>query len=413
MKKVISKIHTYFIPKKYFVDDELLRRSRILVNTTIITSIFAFFYLLNTIAFGMHFIKYNMILCSILFLLFAFLFRWGFSRLFITNCYVGLATFATIYDIYFSGGLVSWFIPWLSLGPISAVLLYNKKVGWFWTVVCSLSILAIGILHQNNYPFPFDTPVEHVKLLTINSQIGLVIILFVLCLVLDTAYIRSIGILTEKNFIIEKEKKRSDELLLNILPYEIAEELKRDGKATTRQFDNVSVLFTDFVGFTKTSEQLTPKELVEEINACFTAFDGIIERNGLEKIKTIGDAYLAVCGLPNEAEGHAIKTVNAAIEIMEFINKRELEGGKFKIRIGVNSGPVVAGIVGVKKFAYDIWGDTVNTASRMEQHSQNSKINISGSTYELIKNSFRCTPRGKIEAKNKGEVDMYFVDGKI
>ncbi len=208
---------------------------------------------------------------------------------------------------------------------------------------------------------------------------------------------------------IGKEKKRSDDLLLNILPAEVAEELKATGGAEAKHFDNVSVLFTDFVGFTSISEKLSPKELVREIHQCFTAFDEIIERNGLEKIKTIGDAYLAVCGMPNEDKDHAKKTVKAAIEIMDFINKRIVEGGKFNIRIGINSGPVVAGIVGVKKFAYDIWGDTVNTAARMEQHSVNGKINISGSTYELVKNDFKCEHRGKIEAKNKGEVDMYFV----
>ena len=206
------------------------------------------------------------------------------------------------------------------------------------------------------------------------------------------------------------EKKRSDDLLLNILPAGIAEELKQNGTAEAKKYNNVSVLFTDFVGFTMISETLTAKELVAELHHCFTAFDAIIERNGLEKIKTIGDAYFAVCGLPNADAEHAKKTVQAAIEIMEFVNKRITEGGKFNIRIGINSGPVVAGIVGVKKFAYDVWGDTVNTGARMEQHSVNGKINISEATYQLVKNDFTCTHRGKIEAKNKGKIDMYFVE---
>lgn len=209
------------------------------------------------------------------------------------------------------------------------------------------------------------------------------------------------------------EKKRSDDLLLNILPYEIAEELKKYGTSEAKHYENVSVLFTDFVGFTKVSEKLSPKELVAELHHCFTAFDTILERNGLEKIKSIGDAYLAVCGLPIAIENHAEKTIQAAIEIVEFINKREAEGGKFNIRIGINSGPVTAGIIGVKKFAYDVWGDTVNTASRLEQHSLSGKINISDNTYQLVKNNFTCTHRGKIEAKNKGKIDMYFVEGEI
>jgi hypothetical protein len=210
---------------------------------------------------------------------------------------------------------------------------------------------------------------------------------------------------------IAYEKKRSDELLLNILPEEVAEELKKTGSAKAKHYGHVSVLFTDFVGFTAISEKLSPEELVTEIHNFFTAFDAIVERNGLEKIKTIGDAYLAVCGMPNEDPTHAKRTVQAAFDIMDFINQRSIEGGKFKIRIGINSGPVVAGIVGVKKFAYDIWGDAVNTAARMEQTSANGKINISGATYELVKDDFICTYRGKVEAKNKGEIDMYFVEG--
>ena len=160
------------------------------------------------------------------------------------------------------------------------------------------------------------------------------------------------------------------------------------------------------------SETLTPQELVNELHACFKAFDDIIGKYGIEKIKTIGDAYLAVCGLPLANEQHPQKVVRAALEIGTFMKARHQELGNktFEIRIGINSGSVVAGIVGVKKFAYDIWGDTVNTAARMEQNSEAGKINISGSTYELVKDQFTCEHRGKITAKGKGEVDMYFVN---
>ncbi len=209
---------------------------------------------------------------------------------------------------------------------------------------------------------------------------------------------------------LSKEKKRSDELLLNILPSEVADELKEKGGAQARQYDEVSVLFTDFVQFTTVAEQLTPQELVKELHECFTAFDSIIVRLGLEKIKTIGDAYLAVCGLPSSDPRHAQNTVQAGIEIRDFIEERREKGRVFDIRVGINSGPVVAGIVGVKKFAYDIWGDTVNTAARMEQHGEAGKINISQATYELVKDEFACVQRGRIAAKNKGEMDMYFVE---
>ena len=146
-----------------------------------------------------------------------------------------------------------------------------------------------------------------------------------------------------------------------------------------------------------------------EIDYCFKGFDEIIERHKLEKIKTIGDAYLAVCGMPNENDAHALHITRAAQDILKFMEYRKHSGGLFEIRVGINSGSVVAGIVGIKKYAYDIWGDTVNTAARMEQNSEIGKINISGSTYELIKNDFECTYRRKVKAKNKGEIDMYFV----
>ena len=217
---------------------------------------------------------------------------------------------------------------------------------------------------------------------------------------------------------ISKEKKRSDELLLNILPEETAEELKATGTAKAKSFDMVSVLFTDFKNFTQASEKLTPEELVQEINHCYSEFDKIITRHGIEKIKTIGDAYMCAGGLPASNTSHPIDVVSAGLEMVDFIEKNKQERIAnnqpfFELRLGIHSGPVVAGIVGIKKFAYDIWGDTVNTASRMESSGEIGKVNISGATYELVKEQFRCVHRGKVKAKNKGEIDMYFVEGKV
>jgi adenylate cyclase len=219
-------------------------------------------------------------------------------------------------------------------------------------------------------------------------------------------------IVEEKNLIIAQERDRSETLLLNILPAEVAEELKNKGFTDAKHFTDVTVLFTDFVGFTTVSEQLTPQQLVDELHNCFKAFDDITSKYNIEKIKTVGDAYLAVCGLPLADEAHAENIIRAAIEIKEFMFKRRKELGTktFEIRIGIHSGSVVAGIVGVKKFAYDIWGDTVNTAARMEQNSEAGKINISEATYELVKDQFTCEYRGEIEAKNKGKMKMYFVE---
>lgn len=210
------------------------------------------------------------------------------------------------------------------------------------------------------------------------------------------------------------EKLRSDELLLNILPSEVAEELKEKGSAEAKLVDDVTVMFTDFKGFTEISEKLSPKELLAEINICFSEFDRIMQKHGIEKIKTIGDSYMAAGGLPLPNTTHAFDVVSASLEIQQFMlnhSQQRMNQGLpfFEIRIGIHTGPVVAGIVGVRKFAYDIWGDTVNTASRMESSGESGQVNISGDTYALVKDKFSCHHRGKIKAKNKGEIDMYFV----
>jgi class 3 adenylate cyclase len=216
---------------------------------------------------------------------------------------------------------------------------------------------------------------------------------------------------------IEAENKRSEELLLNILPIEVAAEIKNTGSTKAKAYTLVTVMFTDFKDFTKVSEKVSAELLVEEIHTCFSAFDRIIQKHKIEKIKTIGDAYLCAGGLPVSNYTHPVDMINTAFEILQYMQDRKnqkLEKGEkpFDIRIGIHTGPVVAGVVGLKKYAYDIWGDTVNLAARLEQNSESGKINISGSTYELVKDKFKCTYRGKIPAKNKGEVDMYFVEEK-
>lgn len=214
---------------------------------------------------------------------------------------------------------------------------------------------------------------------------------------------------------LTKTKERSDQLLLNILPKEIAEELKFKGYTTVRRYEKATILFMDIVGFSTISEGLSPKQLVAEIDTYFSAFDTIMDNVGMEKIKTIGDAYIAAAGLPRGNEASALTVVKAAFDILakvkELRQEREgLNASFFEFRIGINTGPVVAGVVGSKKFQYDIWGDAVNMAARMEQNSAAGKINISKPTYDLVKDEITCTYRGKVYAKNKGEIDMYFVD---
>jgi adenylate cyclase len=224
--------------------------------------------------------------------------------------------------------------------------------------------------------------------------------------------------LQKKNEEIAAEKQRSDELLLNILPAEVAHELKTNGKAKAKFFESASVLFVDFEAFSQFAAGLPPEELVETLHHCFQQFDRIVERHGLEKIKTIGDAYMAAGGLPMPDATNAKQAVRAALDIKTFLDtwklEREAAGKPFlRARIGIHTGPLVAGVVGEKKFAYDIWGDTVNLASRMESSGESGKVNISAATYNFVKNDFECRHRGKVPAKNLGEVDMYFVEKMI
>lgn len=212
-----------------------------------------------------------------------------------------------------------------------------------------------------------------------------------------------------KNRTIQHERQRSDGLLLNILPASVAEELKTKGKAAARHYDEVTVLFTDFKDFSLVTKNLSPQELVEALDRCFRAFDGIAEQHGLEKIKTIGDAYMCAAGLPEPSEDQAKRAVRAALDMQAWLSKADklpFPGA----RIGLHTGPVVAGVVGAQKFAYDIWGDTVNIASRVESKGKIGRVNISQATYERVNDEFACTSRGKMPAKGVGEVEMYFVD---
>ena len=217
------------------------------------------------------------------------------------------------------------------------------------------------------------------------------------------------------NKVLDKQKVQIENLLLNILPKEVAFELQTNGKSKPRHFEEVSILFTDFKGFTSIADKMTPGDLVEELNECFMAFDEIIESYDLEKIKTIGDAYMCAGNIPTPDPDHVYKIVKAALAIQAYIEKNNasrIERGKqpWEIRIGLHVGPIVAGVVGKKKYAYDIWGSSVNIASRMESNGTPGKVNISSYAYDLIKDKFHCSHRGKIYAKNIGELDMYFVE---
>lgn len=251
-----------------------------------------------------------------------------------------------------------------------------------------------------------------------NALLGGAVLLFLLVGLLfsrNRIRARANRLLTAQYETIERERQRADTLLQNILPEKTAEELKINGTVEPVYYPSVTVLFSDFKNFTTIAETMSPASLVRELDEYFRHFDAIITRHGLEKIKTIGDAYMCAGGLPEPNETHALDTVHAAIEMQQVIQQLaqvKAASGKpfFEMRIGINTGPVVAGVVGSHKFAYDIWGDTVNTAARLEQGGEPGKINISETTWEHVRDQFTCTFRGKLPAKNKGEIAMYFVE---
>jgi class 3 adenylate cyclase/Tfp pilus assembly protein PilF len=240
--------------------------------------------------------------------------------------------------------------------------------------------------------------------------VGLFLIL-IIAIITYRNYLRKV----RTNEILDKQKGEIERLLLNIFPSEVANELQTTGQSSPKHYDEVSVLFSDFKGFTSHAEKLTPEQLIAELTACFVAFDNIVEKYDLEKIKTIGDSYMCAGGIPVESPGHVLNMVKASLEMLEWIKQnnqerksRGLEG--WELRIGIHVGPLVAGVVGKKKYAYDIWGSTVNIASRMESNGEAGKVNISSSVYENIKDQYQCSHRGKIYAKNVGDIDMYFID---
>jgi class 3 adenylate cyclase/Tfp pilus assembly protein PilF len=249
------------------------------------------------------------------------------------------------------------------------------------------------------------------------ARIGITVTLSILLLgsiLIYRSYLQKARI----NKVLDKQKEEIEGLLLNILPKEVAEELKDKGFSRPRHFDEVSVLFTDFIDFTNIADKMKPNTLVDELNECFVAFDKIIGKYGLEKIKTIGDSYMCAGNLPSMVPEHSYKIIKAAVEMQQFLyvwNENRISEGKnpWDVRMGIHIGPVVAGVVGMKKYAYDIWGSTVNIASRMESACLPGKINISENTYHQIKDRFTCVYRGKINAKNVGELDMYFVESEI
>lgn len=410
---MFQKINQFFVPEAYTHEQEQFRKAKLTVGAYFIVACFNVNYILTSMLIHYKGGLYSQIPLLIISTLCLILYKNKIAPYIVNTLFFIFAILSIAITVYFTNGYNSFILPWIASTPIVALLVAGKRGGYLALIACCISLSFFYILFLQGHNFTEDYDLEYKNVFSYTTHLGLILILFAVAMVFENAKNTALKNLDDRNEQLAIEKKRSDDLLLNILPSEIVTELKETGKSKAKLFDHVSVIFTDFVNFTKISETLSPDELVSEIDYCFKGIDEIIERNGLEKIKTIGDAYLAVCGLPNEDVNHGIRTVQAGLEILSFIDSRKHNGGKFEIRIGIHSGSLVAGIVGIKKFAYDIWGDTVNTASRLESSGEAGKVNISDSTHQLVKENYHCVYRGKIEAKNKGNIDMYFVDKKI
>ena len=409
-----------FLPAKLTQDQDSIRRHRLFIIINFLITVFAISY--GVLSYFIHFkVGMNaMIVSAIFFFLQPYLLRSGI-HLNIMGVVFGIYSFLlNTVLVYYSGGLfISPVTPFIILTPPVVLIFTNYKTASVFAVLCVLYVIGFAIVKQRIKVFPFTyEPTFHLMFLTL-ALAGLVIIFFLITNTFENTKNFALRRLVEKQNELEAEQKRSDRLLLNILPEETAKELKSFGIAKPKRHENVTVMFTDFVEFTKQSENIPADELVSDIDFYFREFDEIISKYNIEKIKTIGDSYMCVAGLNgNDGDEHAVNMIHAAFDIMHFIEKTKLERTKrqkpyFNIRIGINSGAVVAGVVGSKKFAYDIWGDSVNVAARLQQSSEPGRINISNSTYLQTKDQFVFTSRGKIAIKNRGELEMYFVDSVL
>jgi class 3 adenylate cyclase len=299
----------------------------------------------------------------------------------------------------------------------SIAMFENRYRIVFGVVVNMISYLVALYFYENYAPVLADSKMD-TSLFYYPNAVVFLVTLFVLVYLLKTENQRYEKVLRNRNKLLDELNHKNEVLLENILPASVAKELKEKGEVKPKIYKNATVMFTDFYQFTAKAERMSAIELVNDLHSYFKQFDRIIDRFGIEKLKTIGDAYMCVTGVPTERDTHALDMVKAAIEIRDelvSINKERKEQGKevWDIRIGINTGSVVAGIIGETKFAFDIWGDAVNIASRMEMHGEPGKINISATTYNLVKDNVNCTHRGKVEAKGKGEIDMYFANTLI
>ena len=302
------------------------------------------------------------------------------------------------------GGFVdsSGVILWSVICPLGALIFEKPGKALRWLVAYLALIVISGFLEV--HPFSSSSLSPTLRTIFFVMNIGTVSTIAVVLL----AYFVS-----QKNqlfVLLQNEQAKSENLLLNVLPREIAAILKNESRTIADHYEEASVLFADMVGFTPLSAQLPPVEMVELLNEAFSFFDSLLDKYDVEKIRTIGDSYMAVSGVPRRHTNHAQALVRMALEMRDYISNHAFRNGqRVNFRIGINSGSMIAGVIGRRKFVYDVWGDAVNIASRMESHGLGGAVQITQTTYELIKDEFVCEPRGTVNVKGKGEMDVWLV----
>jgi guanylate cyclase len=325
-------------------------------------------------------------------------YRWTVLVLAVTALPAHWLTALSLGGYSYSHGVVLWGLFFPVLG---ALVFLSPRYAGFWFAIyaagVALTVFAEGVLPPgNNIP-----PLVGRTLLTLGV---ITTSLFALGIMLYFVNQRNQAL-----GLLRQEQAKSEALLRNILPDDVAADLKEHGRTSARHYDQVSILFADVVNFTPLSATLSPTELVDLLNEVFSLFDKLAGKYELEKIKTIGDAYMVAAGVPQPRPDHAEAITRMALDVCRAMEEREFGGRRLSLRLGIHSGPVVAGVIGDRKFSYDLWGDTVNTASRMESHGQSGMIQITRATYELVKEAFICEPRGSVNVKGKGEMDVWTV----
>jgi adenylate cyclase len=325
-----------------------------------------------------------------------------------SSVFLGAHLLASLFVTLVLGGFIESAVHavWGLLTPLGALVVFRSKTATAW-FVGYLAVLACAFVISYSVQTPLDA-LEPDALLPLIAMNITGVSLFAFAILYYFVQQRDLAFR-----LLRGERERSEELLLNILPMDIAAILKKSPQTIADNFEGASILFADVADFTPISARLTPAETVNLLNEVFSYFDQLVEKYGVEKIKTIGDCYMVASGVPRPRSDHAHVLVRMALEMREYVAQHEFRGQKIKFRIGLNSGPVVAGVIGRKKFIYDLWGDAVNTASRMESHGSAGVIQITRATYELIKDSFVCEPRGTVDVKGKGAMEVWHVQGEL